>query len=200
MKSSCTAAIIAARILGEVEAKGAATIDFWFTCDEEVGSSNGTSWLLEKGLLRGDSCLIGDSLNRDPAKSPYIDVGCRGYLRLKLKATGKTAHASMPFYGDNAIEKLIAAANVVGKAGNYRLKILEDIEGAIKSSIEYLLSREGLSEEQRNAIKRAYYYPTISLTMMNGGVKVNVIPDYGEASFNIRVRPDLTLWVSPSIL
>ncbi|MEM1673744.1 MAG: ArgE/DapE family deacylase [Candidatus Bathyarchaeia archaeon] len=189
MKGSCAAAIVAARVLNEVDSKDRATVDFWFTCDEEVGSLNGTKWLLENRLLRGDACLIGDSLSRDPAKSPYIDVGCRGYLRLRLRATGRTAHASMPFYGDNAIDKLISAVEVVRRAGDYKLRIPEDIEGAIESSIEYLLSKEGLDGGQEKAIRRVYHYPTISLTMMSGGVKINVVPDYAEASFDIRVSP-----------
>lgn len=189
MKGSCAAAMVAAKVLGEVEGRRMSTVDFWFTCDEEVGSTNGTRWLLNEGLLRGDACLIGDSLSRDPARSPYVDVGCRGYLRIRLRASGRTAHASAPFYGDNAIEKLIASISVVKRAGEYRLEIPGEAREAIDSSVEYLLSKEGLSGEQRDAIKRAYYYPTISLTMISGGVKVNVIPDSAEATFDIRISP-----------
>ncbi|MEM2163404.1 MAG: M20 family metallopeptidase [Candidatus Bathyarchaeia archaeon] len=193
MKGSCAAALIAAGVLSEVKCENKATVDFWFTCDEEVGSRDGTRWLLEAGLIRGDACLIGDSLARDPIYEPYIDVGCRGYLRILLKAFGKTAHASMPFYGDNAIEKLLAAIEVVKKISEYRLNIPVEIETIIKSSTEYLLSREDLNEKQRDAIRKIYYYPTVSLTMINGGVKINVIPDYAEASFDIRVTPGANL-------
>ncbi|MEM2321274.1 MAG: ArgE/DapE family deacylase [Candidatus Bathyarchaeia archaeon] len=189
MKGSCAAAIIAAKILSEMGAESKATVDFWFTCDEEAGSTNGTKWLLKAGLLHGDACLVGDFLSRDPIKSPYIDVGCRGYLRLRLKVTGRVAHASMSFYGDNAIDKLIAAIRVVKDAEDYSLKVPEGIKEAVESSIEYFLSQGGLSEKQKNAIRRAHYYPTVSLTMINGGVKINVVPDYAEASFDIRILP-----------
>ncbi|MEM1515142.1 MAG: M20/M25/M40 family metallo-hydrolase [Candidatus Bathyarchaeia archaeon] len=189
MKGSCAAAMIAARILSELKYGDRATVDFWFTCNEEVGSKNGTRWLLETGLLRGDTCLIGDSLSKDPAKSPYIDVGCKGYLRLRLKAIGRVAHASMLFYSDNAIDKLVNAIMLVKRVEEYRFRIPSELEEAIESSIQYLLLGKGLNEEQRRAMKMAYHHPTVSLTMINGGVNINVVPDYAEALFDIRVTP-----------
>lgn len=189
MKSSCAAAMVAAKVLNEIEINSRATVDFWFTCDEEVGSPDGTRWLIESGLISGDVCLIGDSLSREPSVEPYIDVGCKGYLRLRLKASGKTAHGSMPFYGDNAIDKLLLAIERVRRISEYRLSLPVDLEELVKSSVEYLLADKNLMDEQINAIKRAYHYPTVSLTIINGGVKVNVIPDYAEASFDIRVSP-----------
>ncbi len=191
MKGSCAAAMIAARVLNELKEKEHATVDFWFTCDEEVGSPDGTRWLAERGLIRGDACLIGDSLSRSPDEEPYIDVGCKGYLRLRLKATGRTAHGSMPFYGDNAIDKLLSAVDLVRKIGDYRWSLPADLEELVDSSINYLLRGRDLTEEQKNAIKRAFHYPTLSLTMISGGVKVNVVPDYAEASFDIRVTPGI---------
>ncbi|MEM2150875.1 MAG: ArgE/DapE family deacylase [Candidatus Bathyarchaeia archaeon] len=189
MKGSCAAAMIAAKVLSDVAEEDKATVDFWFTCDEEVGSPDGTGWLVEKGLISGDLCLIGDSLSRDPSKEPYIDVGCKGYIRLHLKAIGRTAHGSMPFYGDNAIEKILLAIESVKNLSNYSLNLPADLEESVKSSIEYLLADEKLSEKQKDAIKKAFYYPTVSLTMINGGVKINVIPDYAEAFFDIRISP-----------
>lgn len=189
MKGSCAAAMVAAKVLNDVADESKATVDFWFTCDEEVGSPDGTGWLVEKGLISGDMCLIGDSLSRDPSKEPYIDIGCKGYIRLHLKATGKTAHGSMPFYGDNAIEKILLAIENVKKIGDYNLNLPADLKDPIESSIEYLLADKVLSETQRDAIRRAFHYPTVSLTMMSGGVKINVIPDYAEAFFDIRVSP-----------
>jgi len=189
MKGSCAAAMVAAKVLSDIPEEEKATIDFWFTCDEEVGSYNGTRWLIERGLISGNLCIIGDSFSRDPSREPYIDVGCKGYIHFSLRATGKSAHGSMPFYGDNAIEKLLLAVERIKSIGNYGFTLPADLESSIKSSVEYLLADERLSNEQRNAIRRAFYYPTVSLTMINGGVKVNVIPDSAEASFDIRISP-----------
>jgi len=193
MKGSCAAAMIAAIVLNEVGEEDRVTVDFWFTCDEEVGSPNGTRWLLKEGLIRGDVCIIGDSLSRDPSLEPYIDVGCKGYLRLRLKAFGKSAHASMPFYGDNAIDKLLSAIESIREISDYRLKVPVDLEDLTESSIEYLLASDSLTKEQKDSIKRAFHYPTVSLTMINGGIKINVVPDYAESSFDIRVTPGVNL-------
>ncbi|MEM2342350.1 MAG: M20 family metallopeptidase [Candidatus Bathyarchaeia archaeon] len=193
MKGSCAAAMIAAKILNEVGERDRTTIDFWFTCDEEVGSPDGTRWLIEENLIRGDACLIGDSLSKNPSLDPYIDVGCKGYVRLRLKATGKTAHASMPFHGDNAIDKVLSAIDRLKRISDYRLNIPTDLENLIESSIEYLLIDEALTSEQREAVKRSFHYPIVSLTMISGGIKINVIPDYAEASFDIRVTPGISL-------
>jgi len=188
MKGSCAAAMIAAKVLSEINEKNRATVDFWFTCDEEVGSPDGTRWLVKEGLIQGDACVIGDSLSKSP-REPYIDVGCKGYLRLRLRAFGKTAHGSMPFYGDNAIDKLLQAIEQVKRVGGYRLKLPAELEDSIRSSINYLLKNRDLTEERKNAIEGAFHYPTVSLTMISGGIKVNVIPDYAEASFDIRITP-----------
>jgi len=189
MKGSCAAAMVAAKILSGLKEQSHVTVDFWFTCDEEVGSPDGTRWLVSKGLIHGDLCLIGDSLSRSPEKEPYIDFGCKGYLRIKLKAHGKTAHGSMPFFGENAIDKLLLAVNQAKKIGNYALDLPPDMQNLANETIGYLLRREGLTDEQINAIKRAFNYPTISLTLINGGVKINVVPDYAEASLDIRLTP-----------
>lgn len=189
MKGSCAAAMVAAKVLSEVDDAEHAALDLWFTCDEEVGSPDGTRWLVNEGYLRGDACLIGDSLSRNPKEEPYIDAGCKGYLRLRLRATGKAAHGSMPFYGDNAIDNLLLAIEQVKKVGGYTLDPPTDIERLIKESIEYFLRDEKLTADQADAIKGAFNHPTISLTMINGGIKVNVIPDYAESYFDIRVTP-----------
>jgi succinyl-diaminopimelate desuccinylase len=189
MKGSCAAAMVAAKVLSELNGVEHATLDLWFTCDEEVGSPNGTRWLVNEGFIRGNACLIGDSLSRSPKDEPYIDAGCKGYLRLRLKATGKTAHGSMPFYGENAIEKLLLAIEQVKKISDYALDLPADVECLIKESIEYFLKDEKLTANQADAVKRSFNYPTISLTMISGGIKVNVIPDYAESSFDIRVTP-----------
>jgi succinyl-diaminopimelate desuccinylase len=181
--------MIAAKVLSELKEVEHATLDLWFTCDEEIGSPNGTRWLVSEGLIRGNACLIGDSLSRNPAEEPYIDAGCKGYLRLRLKATGKTAHGSMPFYGENAIDKLLLAIEQVKKASSYTLDLPANIERLIKESIEYFLKDQKLTADQADAIKRAFNHPTISLTMISGGIKVNVIPDYAESSFDIRITP-----------
>jgi acetylornithine deacetylase/succinyl-diaminopimelate desuccinylase-like protein len=42
-------------------------------------------------------------------------------------------------------------------------------------------------------LERAFHYPTASLNMITGGVKVNVVPDRAEAILDVRVTPGINL-------
>ena len=188
MKGSCAAAMVAAKVLSNMDEYDGPTIDFWFTCDEEVGSLDGTRWLAESGVIEGDRCVIGDSFGSTPDK-PWIDVGCRSYIRIRLTAHGRTAHGSVPFMGENAIERLIAAISEVMKVGERPLKLPRELNQTLESSTRFLLEDPGLNEKQREEASKLFYHPSVSLTMIKGGVKVNVIPDLAEAMFDIRVTP-----------
>ena len=189
MKGSCAAAMVATRILGEA-GKLPFNTDFWFTCDEEVGGGDGAEWLSKENMIRGDCCIIGDSSGSTRSK-PFIDAGCKGMLWTKIKATGRTAHGSTPHLGDNALDKIMAITPHIEKMRNYRLNVAKDLRPALKTSVDYLLSNRELSEEQRRTTKRLYNYPTVALNMLNGGVKINVVPDHAEAFYDIRLTPGI---------
>jgi succinyl-diaminopimelate desuccinylase len=188
MKGACAAAMVSARLLSGLEDELPNTVEFWFTADEEIGGGDGARWLSETGQLKGDVCLIGDGTGGG-LELPSIDIGCKGGARTKLKARGKTAHGSTPFLGENAIKRLIEAIPHVERIGDYRLELPAELEEPIRNSIEFLMRTEELSEEQRLAASRAFHYPTVSCNMISGGVKVNVVPDYAEAEFDIRLTP-----------
>ncbi len=84
------------------EGKGQAELPFGIliTGDEEVGGENGAKKALEE--ITADFCIALDGGGIDK-----IVIKEKGLLRLKLTATGKTAHGARPWLGDNAIEKLI---------------------------------------------------------------------------------------------
>lgn len=187
MKGTCAAAMVAAKTLHEA-GKPPHSIEFWFTCDEEIGGGDGAEWLSREGIIRGDVCIIGDSSGSSPSE-PYVDAGCKGMLWTRLKVGGKTAHGSQPYLGDNAVEKLLEVTQHMKKMSNYRLDVPRELRPALRSSIDFLLAKEGLNEEQRRAAKRLYNYPTIALNILNGGVKINVVPDTAEAAFDIRLTP-----------
>ncbi len=162
-------------------------MEFWFTCDEEIGGKDGALWLAQDGHLKGDVCIIGDS--SWSASKLSIDLGCKGALRPKITARGVTAHGARPYLGDNAIEKLISVISHVKRIEDYRLRVPPELESVIKSSIELLLGEPDLTERQREAVRHSYHYPTVSLNIMQAGVKVNVVPDTAEAIFDIRLTP-----------
>lgn len=71
------------------------------TGDEEVGGLNGAKKALE--LVSADFCIALDGGNLQK-----IVIKEKGILRLRLIATGKTAHGARPWLGENAIENLMA--------------------------------------------------------------------------------------------
>jgi succinyl-diaminopimelate desuccinylase len=191
MKGSCGAAMVAAKILHRA-GKIPHNVEFWFTCDEEIGGGDGAQWLAKDGLIKGDVCIIGDSSGSTPSK-PYVDVGCKGILWTRVHVGGKTAHGSQPYLGENAVDKVLTLAPHIKKMGNYRLDTPVDLKPALRSSIRFLLSKESLTEEQKRATKRVFDYPTIALNVISGGVKINVVPDAAEAHFDIRLTPGVDL-------
>jgi len=186
MKGSCAAAMVAARLLSKKRSIPHTT-EYWFTSDEEIGGGAGARWLSESGKLKGDVCLIGDG----PCggyEDPAIDLGCKGNAGIKLISKGKTSHGSQPYLGDNAIMKLIKVIPYVYKIGDYKLKLPAELEKPLKEATKFYLS-EAKTSEQVKAIKRSYYYPTVTCNIISGGVKSNVVPDYAEADFDIRLSP-----------
>ncbi|UCH02263.1 MAG: ArgE/DapE family deacylase [Candidatus Bathyarchaeota archaeon] len=184
MKGACAAAIIAARILNELK-EIPNNVDFWFTADEEIGGVDGAYWLAQERFFQGEVCIIGDG-SPGTSYNPAIDLGCKGSVRTWLKAWGKTAHGSRPFLGDNAIEKLLKVIPHVKKIANFPLDIPDELEPIITSTIEYM-EKEEFDDKQKAALLRLFHYPSITLNILNGGVKTNVVPDYAEAYFDIRL-------------
>jgi succinyl-diaminopimelate desuccinylase len=188
MKGADAAAMVAARILNEMDEPLENCVEFWFTADEEIGGGDGARWLAQTKRFQGDVCIIGDG-NGGGLKLPSIDLGCKGGAGTKLTARGKTAHGSTPFLGDNAITKLMKVIPWVERIGEFRLELPPELEEPIESSIDVLVKTLPLSEEQKEASKRVFHYPTVTCNIINGGVKINVVPDYAEAEFDIRLTP-----------
>ena len=187
MKGACAAAIIASRVLNEVGSPH--NIEFWFTADEEIGGLSGARWLAEKSFFGGEVAIIGDGGGSTPG-FVNVSVGNKARIGTSLIAKGKTAHGSRPYLGDNAIDKLLAVIPHVRKIGEYRLELPPELAPIIKSSVELMLRNNSLTEAQRLGVKSLYDYPTgPSLNILKGGVKGNVVPDYAEAYFDIRLTP-----------
>jgi len=78
------------------------------TADEEIGGINGARRALQEIQAAFCIALDGGRFNK-------IVVKEKGIIRLKLKASGKTAHGARPWLGENAIENLIDDYQVLKK-------------------------------------------------------------------------------------
>ena len=181
---------------------------FLAVSDEETGGSQGMRWLVEhhledlhpawvwdeggggfKGLL-GDRSMFG------------ISVAEKKIQHLRLVATGRPGHAAMP-HGDNANEHLIGALQRIVKPRPMRVN--EVTKALFETAAEdqpfprsflfrhidhplvlKLVGPRLAADNQLNAMLR----DTISLTKLNAGYKINVIPERAEAAIDCRLLPD----------
>jgi succinyl-diaminopimelate desuccinylase len=185
MKGACAAAMVSARILNEMR-EIPHNIEYWFTSDEEIGGRAGARWLAESNNFKGEVCIIGDGNGGGP-EYPSIDLGCKGGAGVKLIARGRTAHGSTPYLGDNAITKLINGIPWVEKIDDYKLDFPVELNTVIKSSIDYY--KKTTPSNLLEKMEHNFYTPSVTCNIIEGGVKINVVPDYAEAQFDIRLTP-----------
>ena len=181
---------------------------FLATADEETGGRWGVQWAIENvPSLRTSEYAFneGGYINLSEAGVPdryEISNGQKVILQLRLKAKGTSGHASMP-HSDNPNVKLVHALEAVTKwetpynilpmvkefflkmapkQAPDKRKFLEDIEKGLSdpSFSNWLTS---------NPIYNAMVRNTISLTILQGGSKSNVIPSESTATLDCRLIP-----------
>ncbi|MCC6175252.1 MAG: M20/M25/M40 family metallo-hydrolase [Chloroflexi bacterium] len=160
------------------------------TCDEEVGSVLGANvlardhWdLLDPGFMldEGGSGMRGFFRAGDVFG---VSVGEKPILWLRMIARAEPGHASMP-WEEAATHRLIRAAN----------KLLtqppEERETEVIAEMLARLGGERAREDVRaHRATRPLLRDTISLTMLSGGYKINVLPEQAEISLDCRLLPD----------
>ncbi len=153
MKSG-TAAIVAAAIDAVREAREPVPVELVLTSCEEVGLK-GAAAVAESGRLgRAGALVVAEPTGLRPA------TGYRGVLWCDLLFEGRTAHASEPDKGDNALLKAARAA----------LRLAEwDFDGA-----------------RHPALGR----PTLNVARMEAGQNYNSVPDFARLGLDLRLLPE----------
>ncbi|HEY3058487.1 MAG TPA: M20/M25/M40 family metallo-hydrolase [Chloroflexota bacterium] len=159
-------------------------------CDEEIGSPMGARWMVENHfddldpefvLDEGGSGMRGFFSVGDAFE---ISVAEKRAVRLRLVARAEPGHASQP-WPEAATHRLVTAAH------NILTQLPEDRECP---PVAEMIKRLGGDVARREiAAKRAsmpLLHDTVSLTMLSGGYKINVIPERAEMSFDCRLLPD----------
>ena len=131
------------------------TLHFAATFGEEIGAKGALAMVGDGTLAAFDAMIIAEpTANR-------IVVAHKGVLWLRVEAFGRTAHASMPHFGVNAVD------------------LLQDFSNRMTNT--------ALPDSTANAFLSE---ATRTVTMFNGGQQVNVIPDHATMMIDIRTRPD----------
>ena len=131
--------------------------------DEESGGRQGTGYLIEQNLIpKVDMAFTGESSTYDGEMS--IIRTCAGIGQLSLKSYGKPSHASKPYEGNNAIINMA--------------RVLIAIQDEFEIPTEELDSLLPMPTKAPG-------------TMISGGIKTNVIPEYCEAMMDMRTNPQM---------
>lgn len=116
MKAGLAASLYAVEVLRRSGARLGGAVEQSATVDEESGGFAGVGYLAERGHLcaaRQQHVIITEPLNPD-----RVCLGHRGVYWFEVVTHGRAAHGSMPFLGENAIDKM----NLVISAVNERLR------------------------------------------------------------------------------
>jgi succinyl-diaminopimelate desuccinylase len=88
-------------LIEEAAKQGYDDVGLILTTDEEIGGMNGTRYIVDQGY-QAEWVFVPDG-----GSNWKLVTEEKGILHLKLEVKGKTSQASMPWRGENAIEKLM---------------------------------------------------------------------------------------------
>jgi carboxypeptidase PM20D1 len=189
------------------------TVYLAFGHDEENGGAEGAAAIAELLAKRGVHCefaldeglLITDGILPGVA-APVAVVGVaeKGSVTVRLKATAKPGHSSMPS-ATSAIGKLARAlarvesapmpAAIGGVAGDMFDVVAPEMQGfnRVALSNRWLFGPLVLAQLERAPSTNAILRTTTAITVIRGGNKENVLPGEAEALVNFRLIPGDTI-------
>lgn len=185
------------------------TVYLAFGHDEEVGGRYGARAIVAELVRRGvkpalvideGGLLVNGVIPGIAGQAAIIGIAEKGYLSLNLRAKAQGGHSSMPT-GRTAIGALSRAIAAL-EAHPFPLSLDGPTRGMIDAMAPYssfpgkiALANLWLTEPivkrmmSSTPLGAALLRTTISPTMLNAGIKDNVLPPEATAVVNFRIRP-----------
>jgi acetylornithine deacetylase/succinyl-diaminopimelate desuccinylase-like protein len=182
---------------------------FLATADEEAGGREGAGWFVKhhQDLLGNAEFLLTESGgNTVDAQGRVLAVGVgvaeKTPVWLRLTATGEPGHASVP-RPNSAVNRLLRALNRL-LAYTPPIELTPPVEESFRAlstlrppeqRAQYANLREAIKDPnflrqlEADATTAALLRNTISITMLEGSNKVNVIPPSAHADIDTRIVP-----------
>lgn len=157
-KASVAAMVMATKALAVSGLNLDGSLEISPVCDEETGGLKGTRYLLAQGETKPDYVVVGEITGN------RVAVAEKGIIQLEMKTHGKSAHASTPWDGVNAVEHMI--------------QIYEHIQKYFAQNLQ----------EQKHDLTPP---PSMNLGMIRGGVKSNMVPESCTATIDLRPIPGM---------
>lgn len=178
---------------------------FAAVADEEKGGTYGAKLLAEqyKNLIYADFAInegAGEFIDVNGKKLCLLQTGEKGPAWCKLKASGVAGHGSRPTLADNAVLKIAKAVQNLGEY-NPKIKLISEVKALIE--IYFMLKGDTVEITPENvdnlldAIPDTFFAEglrsitrmTVSPNVVQGGTKVNIVPDTAQAEIDIRTMP-----------
>ncbi len=139
------------------------------TTDEEMGPYSGLCYLADLGKLDADYFLSMDGDSDD------ITIASNGNVDWQIDVFGRSYHSGSSFLGVNAIEKsipvMVELMELKVKVESRRSKVPASMAISQKTGIETLM-------------------PVLNITVINAGVKQNIVPDICTMKGDRRYIPE----------
>jgi len=178
MKCGTSASVWTYIYLHRLRAELAGRLTLTCVSDEETGGTWGAKWLIDNfgEEFKGD-CM----LNGEPSVPTMVRFGEKGTLRIVVEIDTPGAHAAYTHASPNAIK--IAAALIGDLYALENLPVTQD--DAIRRAIEagYGAIAEGIGAGASSILNRF----TVSVGVIQGGVKINVLPGHCRFEADIRL-------------
>ncbi len=140
----------------ELDIKPKYNLNIALTTDEEMGPYSGLCYLADLGKLKADYFLSMDGDSDD------ITIASNGNVDWQIDVFGRSYHSGSSFLGVNAIEKSIPVMNELMQ---------------LKAEIEKRRSEVPVSSAISQNVDTGTMMPVLNITMINAGVKQNIVPD-----------------------
>lgn len=185
MKTGLGGLIFALKTIKENNVKMNGKIVFHIVPDEETGGDFGTKWLYNNGYFDGgDACIIAE-----PTSYNNCEVGQKGSLWIGFKSYGVPAHGSVGNYvGVNAITKLMKLLSSLEELRTIEGRYEEKQLPVLKNSKDIVKAAQGVE-----GVENVIDHLTVNVGTIKGGTKTNMVPDYCEATVDMRVPIGVTL-------
>ncbi len=142
--------------IDELDIEPRYNLNIALTTDEEMGPYSGLCYLADLGKLKADYFLSMDGDSDD------ITIASNGNVDWQIDVFGKSYHSGSSFLGVNAIEKSVPVMN----------GLLE-----LKAQVEKRRSKVPASMAISQNAGIDTLMPVLNITVINGGVKQNIVPD-----------------------
>ena len=176
-------------------------VTFLAAADEEAGSAYGVAWLAEHRrewldaelvINEGAYGLSGKSMK--DAIIFQVSPTEKVPLWVKLTVRGRPGHGSVP-HGDNCAEHLVHALERIS-GWTHDLRVTPVMQAHMEAMVAAGTARSSkeadiINASERSPALRARLGNTVSLTTINTGIKVNVIPAEATATLDCRLLPDV---------